>query len=137
MPTTKIAITVDEETLRTVDRWVRERRYPNRSRAIRAALQEESGLDAAFADLSETWRRETGHLSSITQKALHPAYQRIIGLGSRAVPLILHEMEREPDHWFWALRAITGEDPVPPDDAGHMKRMTDAWLGLGRERGWI
>jgi len=40
MPTSKIAITVDEKTLREVDRWVRERRYPNRSRAIQAALEE-------------------------------------------------------------------------------------------------
>ena len=40
MPTSKIAITVDEKTLKEVDRWVRERRYPNRSRAIQAALEE-------------------------------------------------------------------------------------------------
>jgi metal-responsive CopG/Arc/MetJ family transcriptional regulator len=40
MPTSKIAITVDEKTLQEVDRWVRERRYPNRSRAIQAALEE-------------------------------------------------------------------------------------------------
>jgi len=40
MPASKIAITVDEKTLKEVDRWVRERRYPNRSRAIQAALEE-------------------------------------------------------------------------------------------------
>ena len=29
------------------------------------------------------------------------------------VPLILAELEHEPDQWFWALEAITDEDPVP------------------------
>jgi metal-responsive CopG/Arc/MetJ family transcriptional regulator len=40
MARSKIAITVDEELLREVDRWVKERRYPSRSRAIRAAIEE-------------------------------------------------------------------------------------------------
>jgi Arc/MetJ-type ribon-helix-helix transcriptional regulator len=36
----KIAITVDEQLFRTVDRWVKQGRYPNRSRAIQAAVRE-------------------------------------------------------------------------------------------------
>lgn len=40
MPATKIAITVESQTLREVDRWVREGRFPNRSRAIQTALSE-------------------------------------------------------------------------------------------------
>ena len=40
MARSKIAITVDEELLTQVDRWVKERRYPNRSRAIQAAIEE-------------------------------------------------------------------------------------------------
>ena len=40
MPRTKIAITLSEDSLRAVDRLVRERRYPNRSQAIQAALDE-------------------------------------------------------------------------------------------------
>jgi Arc/MetJ-type ribon-helix-helix transcriptional regulator len=36
----KVAITMDEKLLRTVDRWVRQGRYPNRSRAISACLRE-------------------------------------------------------------------------------------------------
>ena len=38
------------------------------------------------------------------------------------------ELRREPDHWFWALIAITGEDPVAPKDRGKLQEMTDAWL---------
>lgn len=40
MATTKVAITLESETLREVDRWVREGRFPNRSRAVQAALAE-------------------------------------------------------------------------------------------------
>lgn len=40
MATAKIAITLDVETLGRLDRLVRERAFPNRSRAIQAAVQE-------------------------------------------------------------------------------------------------
>jgi len=33
----KIAITLDSRTVRDLDRWVREGRYPNRSRALQSA----------------------------------------------------------------------------------------------------
>jgi Arc/MetJ-type ribon-helix-helix transcriptional regulator len=34
----KVAITLDERTVRDLDRWVREGKYPNRSRALQAAV---------------------------------------------------------------------------------------------------
>jgi metal-responsive CopG/Arc/MetJ family transcriptional regulator len=40
MGRSKIAITLDEETVGAVDRLVSERRYPNRSQAIQEALDE-------------------------------------------------------------------------------------------------
>jgi hypothetical protein len=94
-------------------------------------------LERQFSALAEEWRRETAPLSSVTDIVLHPAYQRIIGMGQAALPFILTELARQPDHWFWALRAITAEDPVPDEDAGNLGRMRDAWVRLGRERGWL
>ena len=38
--------------------------------------------------------------------AMLKPYQRIVGMGL-SVPLILEELRREPDQWFWALEAIT------------------------------
>jgi Arc/MetJ-type ribon-helix-helix transcriptional regulator len=38
MAAAKIAITVDENLLRDVDRWVTDGEFPNRSRAIQEAL---------------------------------------------------------------------------------------------------
>ncbi len=40
MPTAKIAITLGEDFLKEIDRWVSEGRYPSRSRAIQEALKE-------------------------------------------------------------------------------------------------
>jgi len=40
MPTTKVAITLDEETLKKLDRLVGEEKFPNRSRAIQEAVEE-------------------------------------------------------------------------------------------------
>ncbi|MEP7347466.1 MAG: ribbon-helix-helix domain-containing protein [Gemmatimonadaceae bacterium] len=41
MPKAKVAVTLDTETLRRVDRLVRDARYPNRSQAIEAAVTEQ------------------------------------------------------------------------------------------------
>ena len=38
MAKTKVAVTLDSQTLRRVDRLVRDARYPNRSQAIEAAI---------------------------------------------------------------------------------------------------
>ncbi len=40
MGSAKVAITIEKELLTQVDRWVAEGRYPNRSRAIQAAVRE-------------------------------------------------------------------------------------------------
>ncbi len=40
MATTKVAITVDQQLLKLIDRWVSQGRYPNRSQAIQAAVRE-------------------------------------------------------------------------------------------------
>jgi hypothetical protein len=66
---------------------------------------------------------------------MHPAYQNIIGLGPRAVPLLLAELKREPCDLFWALTAITGEDPVAPQNRGNLQKMAHAWLEWGAAQG--
>ena len=77
------------------------------------------------------------YLSNTAQMAMLKPYQRIIGMGWSVVPLILEELNREPDQWFWALEAITEENPVSSDVAGDVRRSALAWLEWGRERGLI
>src|SRR6185436_14010617 len=65
---------------------------------------ENGALQAKFDALAAQWRRETAMLSSTSQIVMHPAYQRIMAMGEKAVPLILRELQKEPEHWFYALR---------------------------------
>jgi len=89
-----------------------------------------------FAKQAKKWRRETIHLSSPLQKYIHPSYARIIGLGLPVVPLILNELRKQGGDWFYALRAITGENPVRSSIAGDMPKMTRAWLLWGAKRNY-
>jgi predicted DNA-binding antitoxin AbrB/MazE fold protein len=88
-------------------------------------------LRRRFNVLSAQWKEETRYLSSTTDIATTPAYQRIIGMGMPVVPLILEDLQIQPYHWFWALNAITGEDPVPQSMRGGVREMADAWISWG------
>lgn len=90
-----------------------------------------------FQILKQEWETQTAHLSSITEIAMHPAYQQIIGMGKEVIPLILKELKKKTGHWFWALKSITGEDPGPPDQRGRMDKMRELWLGWGDEQGYL
>lgn len=94
----------------------------------------EPNLAVRFHALADQWRAECGLLSSTSAMVAHPAYQEIIALGRPAVPLLLQGLEKESVHWFEALKAITGEDPVSPQDWGNIPAMTAAWLAWGRSR---
>jgi len=99
--------------------------------------RQETTCAIKFLELKSRWEAETAILSSITSIAMHPAYQQIIGMGLNAIPLILEEMKEKPGHWFWALKSITGEDPVLPEQRGRIKEMTKAWLNWGKEQDYI
>lgn len=86
--------------------------------------------------LAAQWKRETAHLSLVSKKAMHPAYQAIIGLGPWALPFILKKLREAPDHWFWALEAITGQNPVPEEHFGNIPAMTEDWLAWGDHEGY-
>src|SRR5258705_7049840 len=88
-------------------------------------------LQQRFQVLAETWTAETIHISSSSQSAMHPAYQQIIGMGPEVIPLLLEEMQRKPGHWSWALRAITGENPVKEEHRGKLALIAQDWVEWG------
>lgn len=91
---------------------------------------------AEFDRLAAEWRAGRGPHSSARRLAMHPAYRKIIAMGHAAVPLILAELAKKPDHWFIALHEITGADPVPESSRGRLPEMADAWVRWGREHGY-
>jgi hypothetical protein len=92
-------------------------------------------LNHRFEALARAWRAETEVLSSMHSIVLHPAYQRIIGLGRQVLPLILLELQVRPYHWFWALQAISGQDPAGPDATFNQRVV--AWIDWGAENGYL
>ncbi len=101
------------------------------------ALSQNTDIKTTFHELADTWRRETGYMSSAQDMAMHPAYQRIMGMGQPAIALILKELEAKPDHWFWALRSLTGENPVLAEHIGNVKLMAQDWLSWGYKHGYV
>ena len=95
---------------------------------------EPEDVRATFERLTASWKRDCEVQSSPARIATHPAYRAIIDLGPAVLPMILHDLQGTHAHWFWALQAITGENPVPADAAGSIDLMTEAWLAWGRQR---
>ena len=102
-----------------------------------ATLPLDPALAERFSTLAEEWKRDTVLLSSTSVIVAHPAYQAIIAMGPAIVPLLLRDLEREPIHWFEALQAITGEDPVSKQQRGRILAMSEGWLAWGRSRSLI
>lgn len=105
--------------------------------AAPAQLAERLTTAERFRRLAAEWKEQARYLSDSRRMAMLRPYQAIIGMGLPVVPLILEELKREPDHWFYALEVITDESPVPADAQGDMRRIADAWLAWGRQHGLI
>jgi hypothetical protein len=98
-----------------------------------ANLPQQESEEERFLQLADRWRKETRFVSSSTEIVLNSAYQQIIGMGRRALPLILRSLSSQDGHWFWALKHISGEYPLSPEDAGNYEKNREAWLTWGRE----
>jgi hypothetical protein len=104
----------------------------------RAQLDPARILRARFDALADHWlATDFGPSSDYMEYVTHWAYRAIIDLGQPAVPLILERLARATDHWGFALRTITGENPVPREAAGDAVEIAAAWLQWGRTRGLI
>jgi hypothetical protein len=95
----------------------------------------EPEIEHRFRQLVAQWKEETRFFSSIHEMVGHPAYLQIIGMGRASLPLLFEELRREPDHWFVALQAITGANPIPDPASGDVEKMTTAWLSWGQRHG--
>ena len=90
-----------------------------------------------FRQLAVQWKEQSRHMSNVAQMAMFKPYQQIIGMGEAAVPLLLEELQRDPDQWFWALEAITQENPVTPQAAGKVRPMAEEWVAWGKRQGYM
>jgi hypothetical protein len=94
-------------------------------------------LESEFSRLAAEWRDDVAEVSSYSEMVSHPAYLRIIALGEAAVPLLLRELRREPNHWFVALHVLTGVDPVRPESRARLYDMAHDWIVWGQRHQYL
>lgn len=104
---------------------------------LKAATFQEETIKERFERHVQNWRRDTEFVSSVHEQAMHESYLSIIGLGEKALPLILQQLAKDGGHWYWALRSIAQVDPVPEADRGHVAKMKEAWMRWGRANGHL
>jgi hypothetical protein len=99
--------------------------------------EQQQDVARRFQVLATQWIAMTRYRSNTQSLRNHPVYHELVALGEPVVPLILAELEREPNvSWFTVLAAITGENPVPPALGGRVDAMAQAWFDWGRQRGY-
>ncbi|MBL8065079.1 MAG: N-6 DNA methylase [Chthonomonadaceae bacterium] len=87
------------------------------------------------ARLAVEWKQTRSLAGSLAVQCDNPAYKAIVSLGGAAVPALLKLLETDPGHWFPALHAITGENPVPTESEGKLKEMAKAWTQWAKDNG--
>ncbi len=87
-----------------------------------------SRVKFAFEEYRKKLKEQTRFSSSLSDRFENLHYQKIIALGKEVVPVLIHELETRPDHWFYALFCITHENPISDEHAGDLLAMTADWL---------
>lgn len=94
--------------------------------------------EVLFSSLADDWREESELLSSTQDIINCPSYQKIIGMGSVAVPFIIRELQKGKGyglgHWSHALEVLTDENPVQPAQKGSIQATANAWLEWARNK---
>jgi len=112
-----------------------------KARLAEADKAQEITLHEQFLEQAEKWERETGHLSSPTQRMMHPSYQAILGMGREheleLAALMIQDMQQSGRPWFGALSYLTKENPIERADAGKMNKMILSWVKWGKSKGLL
>lgn len=113
--------------------------FPQGGLAMRASDQL---LMAEFMNLAEKWVEETKDIRN-TEKYFDRNYAKIVEMGDRIIPILLDEIVRElgdpkgqPSKWFWALKLITGDNPVPERFRNEPNKAASCWLHWGKTHGF-
>ena len=95
-----------------------------------------------FLGHAEQWIKETQNISG-TEKFFNEHHRKIVEMGNEIVPILLNDIaiglraDGGPPHWFWALKLITEEDPVPTKERGNIELMAKRWIDWGMANGKI
>lgn len=104
---------------------------------VKSDSKTKENLQQDFYELASNWKIQTAHFSTTYHKVNNSSYLKIIGMGEKALPFILKDLEEGPEHWFVALNSITKQNPISEDDFGDMQAMSHSWVTWGKENGII
>ena len=95
-------------------------------------------FEQQFRRFADSWCEGTMFVSSPQELRDHPAFERIIALGSKAIAPSLDELKSTGDpRWYLILRRLTAAPPPPPDASADAERIRTHWLNWGREQGYL
>ncbi len=89
-----------------------------------------------FLLLKDKWKSETLYFSSSAHIFNNAHYLEIIGLGRKSIPWIIRELKKTNDHWFYALKKITGKNPVNPEHYGIITKMKEDWIAWAKNNNY-
>lgn len=99
-----------------------------------------TNLASKLDSLASEWKAARGHTASVNMWVRLPAYQQIIEIGrlhkDEVIGFLLKELTHSPDHWFWALKELTGQNPVTPESRGNIDSMSKCWIEWGKQHGY-
>lgn len=109
----------------------RSRKYIIRKNLVNASVEDQ------FIYLTKSWKNETMMSSITADKIKNLNYQTIIGLGvtfkEKIIYLILMDLEEDVEYWHYALKSITGDNPVPKGMANDLDTVRRYWLAWGKD----
>lgn len=95
--------------------------------------QENIDVKAELKSLVRRMDERLGPASRLTERLFSAEYAAVIGLGPRVVPLLIKDLQRSLQPWFWALKAITREDPARDVNSGDFHGIASAWIAWGKD----
>lgn len=98
---------------------------------------QKSRTEKQFLELATNWKKETAAYSTMYHKTINNNYLGIIGMGTSVLPFIFKDLQKNIEHWFIALKAITKENPVSKEDIGDLQKMRTAWLNWAKQNNII
>lgn len=95
------------------------------------AIPRDEKTQRMFQQFVDEWTQDTKNLSDASLVLLHPAYHRILAMGTSVLPYIVDDLTAgDGARWLPALDAITlGQiNPVPPEHEDDAELMCQDWL---------
>ena len=90
-----------------------------------------------FRRLAEKWEEETSGYAFRSRAVQHVEHQQIVDMGERVIPWMLDDVAAGQGDWFYALRLLTGANPIKEEERGYVPKMRAAWLKWERQHGWL